>query len=411
MLTLGQSAGAVGTAEDGRATGYKPVLFLRNSGCDDGFLGPLRRSAPRSRITGNGCLQRPRLIGGHGVVWCHQHVGGAGEHRRLEKSQALKCSIRPTHDVAAACWMCVTRFSVTNGVQRGVCAQAFGAEQYETMTIIFQRTVLFLAAHMAPITAVVLSVPGLCRRMGQPDEVVDLMMPYILISLPGVWLDTVDRPMNRMLVAQQIALPQMYISGFGMPRPRAARTRAAEPRLLWQQTSERCCCVCCSAAATPGHQLRVLLRLRVGVSGGCSRLHAVALLLLCTPGCLHCPCGPRSTRLGRPLLQGLGAVARLRGPRLPQLHHALPGELLLLSHDCSRRCAALAATRCRAAGPLRLRVQWLAACAGLYCGVGHARVPGCMRLCLVPCACTEVSSCCMRGMFQNAVLVACCFEL
>jgi multidrug resistance protein, MATE family len=93
--------------------------------------------------------------------------------------------------------------------------QAFGAGQYETMTIIFQRTVLFLSAHMAPITAVVLSIPALCRFMGQPEDVVKLMMPYVLVSLPGVWLDAVDRPMNRMLIAQQISLPQMYISGAG----------------------------------------------------------------------------------------------------------------------------------------------------------------------------------------------------
>ena len=39
---------------------------------------------------------------------------------------------------------------------------------------------------------------------------------YILISLPGVWLDTIDRPMNRMLIAQSIARPQMWISGFGV---------------------------------------------------------------------------------------------------------------------------------------------------------------------------------------------------
>ena len=40
-----------------------------------------------------------------------------------------------------------------------------------------QRTVLFLAAHMAPVTAVVLSVPALCRWMGQDPKVCELMLP------------------------------------------------------------------------------------------------------------------------------------------------------------------------------------------------------------------------------------------
>lgn len=115
--------------------------------------------------------------------------------------------------------------------------------QHNLIRVRVQRTVLFLAAHMAPVTAVVLSIPALCRWMGQPLEVCELMLPcvpplpatvrathhgqnvislclcrYILISLPGVWLDTIDRPMNRMLIAQSIARPQMWISGFGASR-------------------------------------------------------------------------------------------------------------------------------------------------------------------------------------------------
>ena len=49
--------------------------------------------------------------------------------------------------------------------------------------------------------------------MGQDPTVCDLMGPYILATVPGIWLDVVDRPMNRILVAQQISQPQMWISG------------------------------------------------------------------------------------------------------------------------------------------------------------------------------------------------------
>ena len=42
-----------------------------------------------------------------------------------------------------------------------------------------QRTVLFLAAHMVPVTAAVLSVPTLCRWMGQDARVCALMMPCV----------------------------------------------------------------------------------------------------------------------------------------------------------------------------------------------------------------------------------------
>jgi hypothetical protein len=49
--------------------------------------------------------------------------------------------------------------------------------------VFVQRTVLFLAAHMAPVTAVVLSIPSLCRWMGQPPEVCELMMPCAPRSL------------------------------------------------------------------------------------------------------------------------------------------------------------------------------------------------------------------------------------
>jgi multidrug resistance protein, MATE family len=95
--------------------------------------------------------------------------------------------------------------------------QAYGAEQFDRLSIIFQRTCLFLAVHLAPILAIVLSAPSVLAWAGQRPDVCRLMLPYILISLPGLVLDVVDRPMNRILVAQQITTPQMWISGVGAP--------------------------------------------------------------------------------------------------------------------------------------------------------------------------------------------------
>jgi Na+-driven multidrug efflux pump len=93
--------------------------------------------------------------------------------------------------------------------------QAYGAESFDKLGTIFQRTCAFLSAHAMPITALVLSTPTLYLWMGQDAAVCRLMSPYVLVSLPGLWLDVVDRPMNRMLTAQGISLPQMFISGIG----------------------------------------------------------------------------------------------------------------------------------------------------------------------------------------------------
>lgn len=103
-------------------------------------------------------------------------------------------------------------------------AQAYGAQQFERLAVIFQRTCLFLAAHLPLILAVVLGAPSALAAAGQRAEVCALMRPYIAVSLPGLFLDVVDRPMNRILVAQQITRPQMYISGAGALLGRRAAT-------------------------------------------------------------------------------------------------------------------------------------------------------------------------------------------
>eukprot|EP00892_Ulva_mutabilis_P009491 jgi/Ulvmu1/6914/UM031_0121.1 len=99
------------------------------------------------------------------------------------------------------------------GATDTLASQAYGAGQFGQLSIIFQRTCLFLAAHALPISTFVLLSPPLFRAMGQPAAVADLMGPYIAATVPGIWLDVVDRPMNRILTAQQITRPQMWISG------------------------------------------------------------------------------------------------------------------------------------------------------------------------------------------------------
>lgn len=52
---------------------------------------------------------------------------------------------------------------------------------------------------------------------GQSEAVCRLVAPWLWATLPALWLDTVDRPMNRLLLAMQISRPQLVISAIGVP--------------------------------------------------------------------------------------------------------------------------------------------------------------------------------------------------
>lgn len=58
---------------------------------------------------------------------------------------------------------------------------------------IFQRAVLFLAAHCLPITALFLAVPWLLAAAGQPAEMAAMVRVYLLALLPNLFIDAVAR--------------------------------------------------------------------------------------------------------------------------------------------------------------------------------------------------------------------------
>ncbi|KAL4431763.1 hypothetical protein ABPG77_002979 [Micractinium sp. CCAP 211/92] len=91
-------------------------------------------------------------------------------------------------------------------------SQAVGARNYEALGSMFNQAVLFLLLHTIPIAAGFACLPSLLRRLGQPEELTSLLGPYLMALLPGVWVDAFFRPFNRILVAQHVALPQMWIS-------------------------------------------------------------------------------------------------------------------------------------------------------------------------------------------------------
>ncbi|EIE27606.1 MATE efflux family protein [Coccomyxa subellipsoidea C-169] len=91
-------------------------------------------------------------------------------------------------------------------------SQAYGSGAYDAIGVIFQRCVLFMLAHCIPITFVQLAVPELLKLAGEDAELCRLASAYALRLLPSLYLEALSRPLNRVLIAQRIAAPQMAIS-------------------------------------------------------------------------------------------------------------------------------------------------------------------------------------------------------
>ncbi|CAL8463544.1 g3078 [Coccomyxa elongata] len=91
-------------------------------------------------------------------------------------------------------------------------SQAYGSGAYEAIGVIFQRCVLFMLAHCIPITFVQLAVPEVLKLAGEDHELCTLASAYALRLLPSLYLEAFSRPLNRVLIAQRIAAPQMAIS-------------------------------------------------------------------------------------------------------------------------------------------------------------------------------------------------------
>ncbi|KAK9815228.1 hypothetical protein WJX72_000308 [[Myrmecia] bisecta] len=92
-------------------------------------------------------------------------------------------------------------------------SQAFGSGNFAALPVILQRCVYFLLLHCAPLTVAFMSVPAVLRALGQEAQLCNMVAVYTLGLLPSLWLDAINRPLNRILVAQRITMPQMCISG------------------------------------------------------------------------------------------------------------------------------------------------------------------------------------------------------
>lgn len=90
--------------------------------------------------------------------------------------------------------------------------QAHGAGNSQAMGVIFQRCVYFLLPHCALISGLFLGLPHLLRHLGQPAELCAAVGAFLLMLLPFLWLEALNRPLNRILVAQSITAPQAWVS-------------------------------------------------------------------------------------------------------------------------------------------------------------------------------------------------------
>lgn len=74
-----------------------------------------------------------------------------------------------------------------------LASQAAGAGNTAALGVIFQRTVLFLLPHCAAISGLLLALPDLLQRLGQPPELCAEVGRFLLALLPFIWLEAVNR--------------------------------------------------------------------------------------------------------------------------------------------------------------------------------------------------------------------------
>ncbi len=71
--------------------------------------------------------------------------------------------------------------------------QAFGAGQIDSLSLIYQRTVAFLAVHCCGLTLLVLSLPTILQAVGEDPGICHKVAIFSRALLPGVWFDILNR--------------------------------------------------------------------------------------------------------------------------------------------------------------------------------------------------------------------------
>ncbi|KAK9806061.1 hypothetical protein WJX73_010332 [Symbiochloris irregularis] len=90
-------------------------------------------------------------------------------------------------------------------------SQAFGAHRFDQLGTIFQRTVSFCMVHCVPMNLMFAALPALLRAMGQQPALIHQVTQYLLAMIPTVYLHSIIRPTNRIMLAQRIAIPQACV--------------------------------------------------------------------------------------------------------------------------------------------------------------------------------------------------------
>ncbi len=73
------------------------------------------------------------------------------------------------------------------------CLQAYGAGRVDSLALIFQRTVAFLASHCVGLTLLVLALPTLLQAAGEDPDLCQRVGSFSRALLLGIWLDVANR--------------------------------------------------------------------------------------------------------------------------------------------------------------------------------------------------------------------------
>ncbi|OWM66248.1 hypothetical protein CDL15_Pgr013465 [Punica granatum] len=113
----------------------------------------------------------------------------------------------------------ITGISVLSGLAMGmepISSQACGAKQWPLMGQTLQRTITILALVCVPISILWLYVEPILLLCGQDPTISSIASVYLAYSLPDLFLQSLINPLKIYLRTQNITLPFMLGSAFGL---------------------------------------------------------------------------------------------------------------------------------------------------------------------------------------------------
>ncbi|KAJ8541867.1 hypothetical protein K7X08_016733 [Anisodus acutangulus] len=104
----------------------------------------------------------------------------------------------------------ITGYSVLSGLALGMdplCSQAFGAQRPKLLSLILQRSVIFLLSSSLPITFLWLNISRILLYLHQDANITLLARTYLIFSLPDLITNSFIHPIRVYLRAQGITHP------------------------------------------------------------------------------------------------------------------------------------------------------------------------------------------------------------